>query len=161
MEKHAEQREAIQKFLAEIPDNLERIQRLRDLNITSEKLHQRTDAVLVAIFVVLERIVDRLTRSWAKSARTEKILKGVFKPKSKSKEIAPLGSNVDDSEDRKLDVTDALADLQTQVDAFQAEVDMCDKERFGRMESALMALTRELQGGLSLHSMQQTAIIPC
>lgn len=64
VEKQAEQREAIQKCLAEIPEKLEKIHRLSEIHRTSRRLHARIDAVIVSIFAVLERIVNKLTDTW-------------------------------------------------------------------------------------------------
>lgn len=62
VEKRAEHREAIQNFLAEIPERLDTIQRLSQIHHTSIRLHLRADAVMVAVFTVLERIVDEITK---------------------------------------------------------------------------------------------------
>ena len=64
VEKHANQREAIQTFLAEIPDKLERIQRLSDIHRNSYRIHSYMDSVLVCIFNVLERIINKVTKPW-------------------------------------------------------------------------------------------------
>lgn len=62
VEKRAEHREAIQNFLAEIPERLETIQLLSQIHHASVRLHLRADAVIVAVFTVLERIVDEITK---------------------------------------------------------------------------------------------------
>ena len=51
-------------FLAEIPEKLEAIQRLSHLHRYSVQLHMCADGVIVAIFVVLERIVEQISRTW-------------------------------------------------------------------------------------------------
>jgi hypothetical protein len=61
VEKHASQRETIQKWLATIPETLDGCQRLADLHRTSPRLHEHLNQVLVAVFFVLERIVDSLS----------------------------------------------------------------------------------------------------
>lgn len=62
VEKRAQHREAIQNFLAEIPERLETIQRLSQIHHASVRLHLRADAVIVTVFTVLERIVDEITK---------------------------------------------------------------------------------------------------
>lgn len=64
VEKQVKQREAIQNWLAEIPEKLETIQRLSEIHHASIKLHVCTNDIIVAIFTVLERIVDKITRTW-------------------------------------------------------------------------------------------------
>ncbi|TDZ40359.1 hypothetical protein C8035_v004056 [Colletotrichum spinosum] len=54
-------REEIESFLAEIPKKLNKVRRLPELHLWSKRLHERANGVLVAIFVVLESIVDKLT----------------------------------------------------------------------------------------------------
>jgi hypothetical protein len=51
-------------WLAEIPEQLETIQRLSEIYHASIRLHSCADAIIVAIFTVLERIVDNITRTW-------------------------------------------------------------------------------------------------
>lgn len=63
VEKRAEHREAIQNFLAEIPERLETIQRLSQIHYASIRIHTLADAVMVAVFTVLERIVDEITKA--------------------------------------------------------------------------------------------------
>ena len=64
MEKHFERREAIQGFLAEIPQKLERIQRLADLHHKSLRLHCCASEVMVAVYGTLESIIDDITKTW-------------------------------------------------------------------------------------------------
>ncbi|KAK0707757.1 hypothetical protein B0H67DRAFT_588512 [Lasiosphaeris hirsuta] len=140
VEKHAEQRKAIQKCLAEIPDMLEKIQRLSDVHRTSRQLHERADAVLVAIFFVLERIVDTLTRDKT-TERVDKI-KGMFKTRSKTKALAgykPANDSVasasqTENED-KTPVKNALEGLKARIDAFQEQVEICAQEKLGQIKS--------------------------
>ncbi|KAK3349667.1 hypothetical protein B0T25DRAFT_591901 [Lasiosphaeria hispida] len=139
VEKHAEQRQAVQKCLAEIPDMLEKIQRLSDVHRTSRQLHERADAVLVAIFFVLERIVDTLTRD--KTGERVDKLKSMFKTRSKTKALAeykPANDNVavssqTESED-KSSIKDALEGLKVRIDAFQEQVEICAQEKLGQIK---------------------------
>jgi hypothetical protein len=64
VEKQVKQREAIQNWLAEIPEKLETIQRWSEIHHGAVRLHPYADAIMVAIFTVLERIVDKITRTW-------------------------------------------------------------------------------------------------
>ena len=64
VERHEERRAAIQQALADIPRKLDKIQRQASLSYRTPQLDRAADAVLVAIFVVLERIIDWLLKSW-------------------------------------------------------------------------------------------------
>ncbi|KAI0381927.1 hypothetical protein F5Y04DRAFT_288095 [Hypomontagnella monticulosa] len=154
VETRAKQREAIHSFLAEIPEKLQKIQRLSDIHHASPGLHLRADAVMVAIFVVLGSIVDELTSTWK-----IKIAEGTAKLASFIPTMSNRhGQNVDnktkvrttgkvkeeDLQGEKVSVSDALAKLQDQIQGFQAEVDICSQERLGRVEEGITVL----KGGL-------------
>ncbi|KAK4224088.1 hypothetical protein QBC38DRAFT_486249 [Podospora fimiseda] len=143
VEKHNEQREAIQKFLAEIPHKLEKMHRLSDIHCDSRRLHACIDGVIVAIFVVLERIVNKLTDTWTyKTKKKTATLKSIIKGRSKkskncSTDDTELREEGDAKDGTTLDqttVADAIADLETQVQRFEEEVLICDKERLKRVE---------------------------
>ncbi|KAM7204874.1 hypothetical protein V8F33_001463 [Rhypophila sp. PSN 637] len=153
VEKHAEHRKAMQTFLAEIPHQLERIHRLSQLHLNSLRVHAQRDAVLVAIFVVLERIVDHLTQSWRGKVKNKvKVIFGNSKSKSSTDLVAATGSATPDPSESKQTVTEALEDLRAQVDLFQEEVEMANSERLGRVENTsafvkegIVAITKELR----------------
>ncbi|KAM7212415.1 hypothetical protein V8F06_012184 [Rhypophila decipiens] len=153
VEKHAEHRKAMQTFLAEIPDQLERIHRLSQLHLNSLRVHAQRDAVLVAIFVVLERIVDHLTQSWRGKVKNKvKVIFGNSKSKSSTDIVAATGTATPDPSESKQTVTEALEDLRTQVDLFQEEVEMANSERLGRVENTsafvkegIVAIAKELR----------------
>lgn len=69
VEKHASQRETIQKWLATIPETLDGCHRLAELHHTSPRLHECLNKVLVAVFFVMERIADKLSKT-SKSKET-------------------------------------------------------------------------------------------
>ncbi|KAK3988846.1 hypothetical protein QBC44DRAFT_397433 [Cladorrhinum sp. PSN332] len=135
VEKHAEQREAIQTFLAEIPQKLEKMHRLSDIHRTSRRLHACIDGVIVSIFIVLERIVNRLTDTWTS---LKSMLKGRAKKTSHHKlNDSELAEDSDSKRHKPLNqttVVDALADLESQVQRFEEEVLVCDRERLKRIE---------------------------
>jgi hypothetical protein len=151
VEKHAAQREAIQKWLATIPETLEGIQRLSDLHRKSPGLHQCANDVLVAVFFVLERIVDKLTQSWkdrigVTTERTEKI-KGLFKKST------AVTQHTGGWADAKKSVDDALNELKVEIERFQKAVDICAQERLGRIEDdttnikyGTLAVAKEVMG---------------
>jgi hypothetical protein len=115
-EKRQKMREEIQNALASIPKVLDRVQRLSEVYVKSRRLHECADQIFLAIFVVLERIVDRLTAS-----RSDK-LKSTFK------------KNPEETH------TDALAKLDTCVTDFQNEVEICASIRMGRMDEGLQGI---------------------
>ncbi|KAK5653013.1 hypothetical protein OQA88_9299 [Cercophora sp. LCS_1] len=150
VEKHAKQREEIQNWLAAIPETLDEVQRLYELHRKSQRLHECANEVLVSMFSVLERIVNKITESWRDrigvsmvAERAEKI-KGVFKSKSKSTALVQTTSATlqtsatqsmePDEEGKNLTIEDALNDFKLQMARFQKEVDMCSQERMGRIE---------------------------
>ncbi|KAJ9613388.1 hypothetical protein H2200_003330 [Cladophialophora chaetospira] len=112
VEEHEKFRAAIQKALAEIPRKLSKVQRLSDIPFKPPILHQHADAVLVAIFVVLERIIDWFLKSWLE--------KRMSKMKGQGREIQ-----------------DALDILEEKVGAFQNEVEICSIQRLGRIEEGV------------------------
>ncbi|PGH00932.1 hypothetical protein AJ80_09094 [Polytolypa hystricis UAMH7299] len=142
VEKHAEQRKAIQNFLAEISEKLETIQRLSEIHHASIPLHSRADAVIVAIFTVLERIVDEITRSRRskllinspevklseKAGKVSRKLRALRIRSKSSHKRTEGGSDVedpnvdgaDDGDDRehKFTVTNALSELQNRIFRF-------------------------------------------
>ncbi|KAL9112648.1 MAG: hypothetical protein Q9187_007750 [Circinaria calcarea] len=159
IEKQVKQREEIQNWLAEIPEKLETIQRLSEIHHASIRLHSCADAIIVAIFTVLERIVDKITRTWRvklaeKSGKFVKTFQSLsFRSKSNHQKLKedndmgePGADGLVDEDDRelKLTVTDALDQLQKQIKSFQEEVDMCERERLGRVERDAGDLKRGL-----------------
>lgn len=64
MESHEKLRLDMEKSLARIPKELSKIERLSNVYIKRDELHKHADHVLVSIFTVLERIIDRLSRTW-------------------------------------------------------------------------------------------------
>ncbi|KAK1750915.1 hypothetical protein QBC47DRAFT_392885 [Echria macrotheca] len=147
VEKHAKEREAIQKWLTTIPETLEGIERLSKLHRKSPQLHQCANNVLVAVFFVLERIVDRLTQSWKDrigitAKRTEKV-KGLFK---KSTAVAQHtgAQHTGGGVDAKKSVDDALSELKVEIERFQKAVDICGQERLGRIEDETLAVAKRV-----------------
>ncbi|KAK0616336.1 hypothetical protein B0T14DRAFT_433805 [Immersiella caudata] len=154
VEKHAAQRETIQKWLATIPETLDGCQRLADLHRTSPRLHQRLNEVLVAVFSVLERIVETLSNTFetritdsgkALSDKAER-LKGIFKRPNKANSavvkhdataVQPLSRPSDNQDDSSKTVNGALAELKERMESFQREVDICAHERLGRIEQTV------------------------
>ncbi|RSL39554.1 hypothetical protein CEP53_013973 [Fusarium sp. AF-6] len=153
VEKHAEHREAIQNFLAEIPEKLETIQRLSQIHHDFVELHSYADAVIVAVFTVLERIVDEITKT--RKIKMQQKAKNLatsigFRKTQKSKtdyfeEPSAGGVDDEDDEEHKLSVADALARLQIDIDRFQRKVDICNQEKLGSMQIAVGHLGRGLR----------------
>jgi len=56
----------------------------------------------------------------------------------------PIANVTSDEHEQRLTVGHALADLQKQIDSFQKEVDLCERERLGRVEKATSDLKRGL-----------------
>ncbi|KAK3368359.1 hypothetical protein B0H63DRAFT_534533 [Podospora didyma] len=131
VEKHCEHRQAVQQFLSEIPTQLDRIKRLKEIHQISLRLHSLADSVLLSIFVVLERIVDDLTRSW-KGQKKSQDLKGLVKSP-----LAALRNS-----DNEKSVPHTLAEFQSHIDAFQTEVDMADIQMLFRVEQNIVELKK-------------------
>ncbi|KAK3331866.1 hypothetical protein B0T19DRAFT_414117 [Cercophora scortea] len=155
VEKHAEQREAIHNLLAEIPERLETIQRLSAIHHASLPLQSCADAVMFAIFSVLQSIVDDITRTWKvkfaeTTAKLAEKLRGMhvpFRSKAgdqfsnaliKNSEHNAQAEGADDEGGNiprpRLTVPNAIAELQKHIDRFQRQVDICSEERLGRGE---------------------------
>ncbi|KAK1991838.1 hypothetical protein LX36DRAFT_589633 [Colletotrichum falcatum] len=112
-DEHEKKRQAVETALADIPKKLNKIQRLWALHIKSKCLHEKADGVLVAIFVVLEAIINDLTMDFT------------TKVKSRMK----FGA-----ED---EVNNALASLDDGISQFQEELDVCTQRRMGRMHEGI------------------------
>ncbi|TDZ24909.1 hypothetical protein Cob_v002441 [Colletotrichum orbiculare MAFF 240422] len=116
-------REEIENFLAEIPKKLDKVRRLSELHLWSKRLHERANGVLVAIFVVLESIVDKLTMDRA------------------TRLMSKAGWEADGK------ITSALSAMEVSLNDFQDELDICRDHRAsrvaGRVESIYEAAKRE------------------
>lgn len=64
MEAHEKLRAGMDQSLVRIPKELNKIRRLSSVYIQRDELHKRADEVLVSIFAVLERIIEKLSRTW-------------------------------------------------------------------------------------------------
>lgn len=64
MEKHENLRKDIHAALADIPRKLNTVHRLTEIHIKSPELHSCTDSVFLSVFIVLERIIDKLSKSF-------------------------------------------------------------------------------------------------
>ncbi|ETS76966.1 hypothetical protein PFICI_10840 [Pestalotiopsis fici W106-1] len=165
IEHHAEQREALQGFLAAIPEKLESIQRFADIHHASARLHVCADAVMTAVFSVLESIVDKITRTLKVrlAESTTKFSRKLSKLSRRSGDQADIASVIDaqasndaikDQQKQPiLAVDDALSALQMQIDRFQKEVDLCGHERLGEIKNDTTDIKRG-QVGL-VHMLQQ------
>ncbi|KAK8028430.1 hypothetical protein PG991_005486 [Apiospora marii] len=98
--------------LEKIPTTLRRLHEWLDVHHKSGRLRSSADAVLVAIFVLLELIVRELSGSTAK-----KIIKAPFKGEA-------YGSTIDD----------AVAALEANVKSFIEEASLCDARRLSRVD---------------------------
>ncbi|RSM19485.1 hypothetical protein CDV31_001645 [Fusarium ambrosium] len=156
VEERAEHREAIQNFLAEIPEKLETIQRLSQIHLASIRLHLCADAVMVAVFTVLERIIDEITKAQKIKLqdRAKSLVTGIRflqKKKSKADGVEELNADVagDKDDGRELQkppsIADALTGLQDEIHRFQREVDICNHESLGRMQIAVGDLRHGLR----------------
>ncbi|KAJ4387559.1 hypothetical protein N0V93_008154 [Gnomoniopsis smithogilvyi] len=99
----------MQETLAKIPAKLSKINRVSGIAIKRDELHVCADDVLIKIFVVLERIIERLSRSW-----TDKL---ASKFKGDGGDIKVAFQALDDS----------IAD-------FNDEAETCAQLRLGRVE---------------------------
>ncbi|KAM7192882.1 hypothetical protein V8F20_008679 [Naviculisporaceae sp. PSN 640] len=135
VEKHAEHRSDMQNFLSEIPEQLEKLHRLSQIHLNSLRVHAQRDAVLVSIFVVLERIVNHLTQSWRGKVKNKvKVIFGNSKSKPSTDLVTTTGEAgpTTDPGDSKQTVSEAINDFRKEVARFQEEVDVADSERLGR-----------------------------
>lgn len=64
LEAHENLRSEMEQCLAQIPKELKRIRTLSDVYIQRDELHKCADDVLVSIFTVLERIIEKFSRTW-------------------------------------------------------------------------------------------------
>ncbi|KAK3369282.1 hypothetical protein B0T24DRAFT_580206 [Lasiosphaeria ovina] len=107
VENHENNRAEIQSALADIPRKLETIQRSFEIRIRWPSLHRCANQILLAIFVVLERIIDKLSLSTFQ--------KGVYKVKG-----------------RGSDIKEAIDSLGERIKDFQEEANTCSLIMLGR-----------------------------
>ncbi|GAB1312063.1 hypothetical protein MFIFM68171_02273 [Madurella fahalii] len=108
VENHEINRAEIQSALADIPRKLETIQRSFEIRIRWPSLHRCANRILLVIFVVLERIIDKLSLSTFQ--------KGVYKIKG-----------------RGSDIKEAIDDLGERIKDFQEEANTCSLIMLGRV----------------------------
>ncbi|KAK0392759.1 hypothetical protein NLU13_2254 [Sarocladium strictum] len=121
VESHERSRMEIQATLADIPRKLNNIQRVSKAHRKTPELHLCADQVFLSIFVVLERIINKLSMSF--------IEKGMTKLKGQGDEIK-----------------DAIEEFGMKVTEFQEEVDVCAQLRFGRIEEGQNTIIKRLEG---------------
>ncbi|KAL1862621.1 hypothetical protein Daus18300_008418 [Diaporthe australafricana] len=120
MESHEKLRLDMEKSLARIPKELSKIERLSNVYIKRDELHKHADHVLVSIFTVLERIIDRLSRTWKEN----------FSIKFKDNASKDQGGTVEE----------ALQTLTDSISDFNEEAKVCAQLRLGRMEETGQAV---------------------
>ncbi|KAF1961538.1 hypothetical protein CC80DRAFT_532137 [Byssothecium circinans] len=102
----------IYECLAEIPLKLKAVQDLAEVYYQSAGLQMRADSVFVSIFMVLERIVNELSKNMAKKGMSL-----VFK-----------------GDRHSFDVTESIADLEKRLKEFRTQVDICSQQKLGRVD---------------------------
>ncbi|KAG6355305.1 hypothetical protein INS49_003266 [Diaporthe citri] len=120
LEAHENLRIEMEQSLAQIPKELKRIRRLNDVYIQRDELHKNADDVLVSIFTVLERIIEKLSRTWKENIS--------FKFKDNG------GS-----------VQDALKLFSDSITDFNNEAEVCAHLRMGRLEETGQAIESSIQ----------------
>ncbi|KAI1142731.1 hypothetical protein F5Y05DRAFT_129175 [Hypoxylon sp. FL0543] len=111
-------REEICNTLAEIPIQLEQVNATIDIHRLSRELKRRADSVFVAIFELLESIIQELSKNLAKKT----IL------------VTLKGEHYGDS------INTAIEKLRAETKAFEREAQLCDSKRLGRMEEHTMGI---------------------
>ncbi|KAH6962420.1 hypothetical protein BKA56DRAFT_174357 [Ilyonectria sp. MPI-CAGE-AT-0026] len=110
VESHQAQRLEMQAALADIPGKLYEVQRLSKVHRKSPELHQRADELFLSFFVVLERIIEKVSCSWREKIKRNK--------------------------DKGGDIQEAVDAMRETAKQFQVEVDICTQYRLGRMEES-------------------------
>ena len=129
-----ELRDEVCEAISEIPKRLGHIHRQLHVHYKSPNLRACADAILVSIFVLLERIVGELTKSLT-SKRTHGpsvpiAVTALYLTHSAGKVFMATikGSEYAD------DIKDAIKTLSTRVDEFDSEARICDSERLGQVK---------------------------
>ncbi|KAH7303070.1 hypothetical protein B0I35DRAFT_517535 [Stachybotrys elegans] len=128
VESHETLRVEIQSTLADIPRRLDNVKRLSEVNIKSLELHHCADQLFLSIYIVLERIIDKLSMNWVE--------KGVKKIKGHGDSIK-----------------EAIESVGEKVTEFQEQVNICAQLRLGRIEDGVQSIQMQLsdiEKGLSL-----------
>ncbi|KAI0193585.1 hypothetical protein EV127DRAFT_509713 [Xylaria flabelliformis] len=150
LEKHTEEREATENFLAEIQDRLSGIQRLHDIHRGSPGVHSCADAILVSVFAVLERIMEKITKDWESSfldplkAASSNVKKFIGKGRKTKLLDGTIVTSVKPQAEtgNAQSIPEALAELQRCVDRFQNEVDLATKEMIGSIDKNIKSFPR-------------------
>ncbi|TRX92694.1 hypothetical protein FHL15_006368 [Xylaria flabelliformis] len=161
LEKHTEEREATENFLTEIQDRLSGIQRLHDIHRGSPGVHSCADAILVSVFTVLERIMEKITKDWQSSFLDplKSVSSNVKRLIGKGRKTKLLDGTVTTSVNPQAEsgnvqsIPEALAELQRCVDRFQNEVDLATKEMIGSIDKNIKLDLKEMEQ----NSLEQTA----
>ncbi|KAI0451498.1 hypothetical protein F5B21DRAFT_486773 [Xylaria acuta] len=153
LEKHAEEREATKNFLTEIQDSLGGIQRLNDIHRGSPGVHLCADAILVSVFTVLERIMEKITKDWQSSfldplkvvgSSVKKLIGKGRKTKLPNGDNGAVTTYVELQVefDNNQSVPEALAELRRCIDQFQSEVDLATKEMIGSIDKNIKSFSK-------------------
>ncbi|KAI0485563.1 hypothetical protein F4859DRAFT_471720 [Xylaria cf. heliscus] len=153
LEKHSEEREAIKNFLTEIQDRLAGIQRLSNIHRESHRVHSCADAIMVSVFTVLERIMDKITKNWQNSfldplksvgSSVKKIVVRGRKTKSHNGEngVVTTSGESQVKPDDTQSIPEALEELRQCIDQFQTEIDLATKEMIGSIDQNIKSFSK-------------------
>jgi hypothetical protein len=122
IDSHEEERIKVQKALASIPRKLDEVRRLTKVHVKLPELHRCADRLFVAIFVVLERIIDKVSNNmrWRDKLKIRK--------------------NNNDGEDIK----DAIETMEERVEEFRDEVSVCLQVKMGKIGDDVLAIRENL-----------------
>ncbi|KAJ4018797.1 hypothetical protein NW752_005925 [Fusarium irregulare] len=133
-ETHQTARVEIQSALADIPRKLEEIKTFEEIHMPSPNLHQSANDVFIAIFAVLERIINKISKTTLESVASK--LKGT------------------DS-----GIPEALEQLDARVQQFKVQVDICRDRRMGRTSETMEKVHTTMAGVTKLlNNMNRRAI---
>lgn len=122
IDSHQDERIKIQKALASIPRKLHEVRRLTKVHVRLPELHRCADRLFMAIFVVLERIIDKVSDNmrWRDKLRFRK------------------------DNDGGEDIRDAIEIMEERVEEFRDEVSVCLQVKMGRIGDDVLAIRESL-----------------
>lgn len=139
MEAHEKLQAEMEKSLARIPEELSKIKTLKNVYIQRDELHKHADDVLVSIFTVLERIIERMSRTWRGKSNSI-CSSGYFCVEMCLMVHIRIENLSFKSKDNGGSVRSALDKLSESIAEFNNEAGVCAQLRMGRIEETGQAV---------------------
>ena len=126
----------IQSALADIPRKLEEIKTFEEIHMPSPNLHQSANDVFIAIFAVLERIINKIS----KTTLGKLVQASIAYLTNHTESVASKLKGTDSG------IPEALEQLDARVQQFKVQVDICRDRRMGRTSETMEKVHTTMAG---------------